>query len=212
MTAVPMFESGGMWWPSMPTTAELPGLYIRSANDMTMAMSHVKKFDVAVQAGGHCGEWAIWLAQRGFGAVYTFEPDAWNFSCLTRNVSNHSNIFAARGFLGDVRGPIDLYRSSEVSLGGSHHGLKQSGLIPVYRIDDLGLPSCDALILDVEGMEFQVLKGAVETVRKFSPVIQIESHAPFEQYGWGGYADVQALLPDYVEVGRINFDVVLVKR
>ncbi len=203
-----MHERLGYWWPDVPAPAGMHEAYLKSAEDMVLAMHHVKKFDVAVQAGGHCGEWAIWLSQR-FGTVYTFEPDQWNFSCLTRNISKCGNIFAAHGFLGNERGPIGLQRE-QCSLGGSHHGAR-GGSIPVYRIDDFNLPACDALILDVEGMEFQVLKGAIETVKKFSPVIQIESHAPFEQYGWGGYADIQALLPDYIEVGRINFDVVLVK-
>lgn len=207
-----MHEMHGLWWPDLPAHPDMQGAYLRSAEDMTLAMSHVRKFDVVVQAGGHCGEWAIWLSRK-FKTVYTFEPDQWNFACLTRNTASYANIFAAHGFLGHARGPIDLCRSQEPSLGGSHHGLSKAGLIPVYRVDDLQLPDCDAMILDVEGMEYPALKGALETIQKFAPVIQIENWPQFAAYGWGCYDDIRSqLLPDYIEVGRINYDVVLVHR
>lgn len=205
-----MFQSHGLWWPDVPAVNGMAQAYLKSADDMILAMSFVKKFDIVIQAGGHCGEWARWLARR-FNTVYTFEPDAANFKCLVRNIEDFENIFAAHGFLGDSRGPINLFRSSEPSLGGSHHGLREIGRTPVYRIDDMRLPSCDALILDVEGMELPILNGARETIRRFFPVIQVENHPPFAEYGWGCLDDILTLLfPRYRIAGHINYDIVLV--
>jgi hypothetical protein len=41
-------------------------------------------------------------------------------------------------------------------------------------IDDLGLNACDLLMLDTEGYEFNALRGGIETIKKYMPVICVE--------------------------------------
>jgi hypothetical protein len=43
--------------------------------------------------------------------------------------------------------------------------------------------SCGALLLDIEGYEYHALRGAVETIRRCRPVIQLELKGIGDQYG-----------------------------
>ena len=46
--------------------------------------------------------------------------------------------------------------------------------VPIVRIDDLRLDDCHFLKIDVEGMEKTVLAGAVDTIRRFRPILYVE--------------------------------------
>ena len=48
------------------------------------------------------------------------------------------------------------------------------GMTPTMRIDDLALPGCDLIQLDLEGYELFALKGGLDTINKYKPVIVIE--------------------------------------
>jgi hypothetical protein len=58
--------------------------------------------------------------------------------------------------------------------GSSHRRIGQPGLCPIYRIDDIGLPDCDLIYLDVEGDEVDILMGASETISRCHPIIVTE--------------------------------------
>lgn len=201
----------GMIWPANVAKYEKkPGdfhtLYAAHAPDMELMTKHVKKFDVVVQAGGHCGSWPRWLATR-FATVYTFEPDLENFICLMQN-ANMPNVFAMRAMLGEHHGPATLIRTDKNT--GGHHGSPKVGTVPVFRIDDLALPHCDAIVLDVEGMELPALRGAQETIAKYKPVVMLENRDHGTRYGWGyKYEDIKAFLSGYKQVEQVAHDVVL---
>ena len=52
-----------------------------------------------------------------------------------------------------------------------------NGNIPTLLIDDLNLTECDLIMLDVEGYELHALNGAIETIKKYGPVICVEHQA-----------------------------------
>ena len=47
-------------------------------------------------------------------------------------------------------------------------------MTPTIIIDNLNLPGCDLIQLDIEGYELKALKGAIETIKKYKPVICVE--------------------------------------
>lgn len=74
------------------------------------------------------------------------------------------------------------------------HGFKElrdPGDIPIIKIDDCvssGSISPSMICLDVEGSEWEVLRGAEQTLKTFRPSIYLSLHPEFlhEQYGeWG---------------------------
>lgn len=152
---------------------------LAQVHELEEAIKYCTKFNVAVQAGGNCGIFPRYLAKK-FKYVYTFEPDSENFFCLVHNATAENIIkFQAAVGMKD-HPPVGLVCDRKNA--GAYH-VKESGVIPVISIDHLRLPACDLLQLDIEGYELFALKGAEETIRKYSPVIMIEHKKHAERYG-----------------------------
>jgi FkbM family methyltransferase len=128
---------------------------------------------VVVQAGGYCGVFPRLLSEM-FNTVYTFEPDALNFFCLTLNCQHSDNIIKAQGAMGNDHGLLNVVRTNASNRGMNIVTASPEAQIPTYRIDDLGLKSCDLIALDTEGYEFNILTGALKTIDAYKPVITVE--------------------------------------
>lgn len=166
------------------------GKYLeRAKEDGIQTVKLARKRRVAIQAGGHVGTWPCFLSHH-FETIYTFEPTPDNFDCLIRNIAVHASgperVFAARGALGDKRGPIDMVMSGKST--GQHRARypaeKGLGSVPIYRIDDLALPTVDALFLDLEGYEAHALAGALDTLARCRPVVMAENNKRANDQGF----------------------------
>jgi len=130
--------------------------------------------DIVVQAGGNCGLYPRLFAKY-FKYVYTFEPDPLNFHCLVNNCQL-DNIIKFNGALGANNEMVRVQRSGMSNVGchtvNSHDGER---FVPQFTIDQLNLPACDFIQLDVEGYEINILKGAIKTIEKYKPGISCEN-------------------------------------
>lgn len=129
----------------------------------------------AVQAGGNLGIYPKRLAQV-FTTVYTFEPSAELFPMLMANAPE-PNIIRYQAALGCERGLVGTSRVRRDGKANAHEGITHvvpTGTVPTLRIDDLGLPVCDLVYLDIEGYELYALRGAVETLQRCRPVVAVE--------------------------------------
>ena len=133
----------------------------------------VKKFDVVVQAGGACGMYPR-IFSNYFKTVYTFEPDPLNFFTLVVNCQK-DNIIKMQAALGDKHTMIQVARLTNQNVGMNRVVENDVGIVPQLMIDDLKLTACDFIQLDVELYEIYALRGAVETIKKFRPVIAVEN-------------------------------------
>ena len=122
------------------------------------------------------------------GQVIGFEPDGENFSRLRKNISlnNFGNVKVSRLGLGDRPGKFMLENIIEYNNSGKRitvaAATSSAGATEV-EIDTLDnfissgdnlLPKIDLIKIDVEGFELNVLKGAQDTLRKYSPLLFIE--------------------------------------
>ncbi len=127
-----------------------------------------------VQAGGNCGFVLNGFVEQ-FTTIYTFEPDPVNFYCLNQNITS-PNVIKIQGCLGNNTHPVTIQSLDRdgrpLDIGGFH--ISGPGFTPVFRIDDLNLPDCNLIQLDVEGYEYEALLGAIETIKKFKPVLCVE--------------------------------------
>ena len=153
-------EVNGYQWPI--SDLDCMAVVFNRVTDLEIAMRYVSKHTMCVQAGGNCGVWPNWLASH-FDYVYTFEPEHFNFACLVANCTKR-NIIKSQLALGNMRGNIAVrYPEGLSNLGACAIG--GVGPIPILRLDDLMLPACDFIQLDIEGYEYDAVKGAWRTIQ-----------------------------------------------
>jgi len=139
---------------------------------------HLEGSGVMVQAGGNCGMQIAKFAEY-FDVVYTFEPDPINFYCLVNNLL-YDNVIKLQCCLGDNHELVSM-TTFDGETGGFYVN-KNNGFIPTVKVDDMNLNRCDFIQLDVEGYQLFALKGALNTIQKFKPLICVEFDW-LERYG-----------------------------
>lgn len=135
-----------------------------------------------VDAGANIGFMTLLAAQLAGkdGQVTAFEPVPSTYSILQRNVAINphlSNIALHPFALGNENGSMFIYHETGnrggASLLNQHDA--SSEMVEVRRLDDLLLSTkVDFLKVDVEGFEWEVLKGGVELIRRDQPYILVE--------------------------------------
>lgn len=161
----------------------------------TKILSRVKHRRTVIQAGGHCGLYAKFYS-RLFERVFTFEPELMNFSHLTINC-NDTRIVKLNLALSDINDFVSMGMVSYINTG-MHKVLPRNvgGLIAYgVTLDSIKPQNVDLIHLDVEGHEYNALKGATKTIKKYKPVLVIEmSDKPEKIYSlvqsWG-YKEVE---------------------
>lgn len=165
-------EQAGMWWPVADRDPLTAWEFVRKrADDSREAVRLAARRRTCVQAGGYVGLWPLALA-KSFARVLTFEVMPGMLEACRRNCADAANIAVHGVGLGS--------RSCAAPL--LPHGTAGSWRIDpagpltcdLITIDSLELTDCDAIILDVEGFEVDVLTGAAETIARCRPVIQVE--------------------------------------
>lgn len=173
-------------WPDFHGSAEALRYARRDLACLDAIVARVPGRTAAVQAGGSLGIFPKRLAEV-FETVYTFEPAPDAFSALVHNAPA-PNIVKMQAALGEARQLVGLSRSRRKPgrAGAVHEGLTHvdgPGVVPTLRIDDLALPACDLICLDLEGYELYALRGAVETIHRCRPVIAAEVNQHIGHYG-----------------------------
>lgn len=164
-----------------------------------------EKRNTVVQAGGNMGMYPRLLSDI-FKRVYTFEPDPINFHCLVANCQrdNIVKMNAALGYKRElVRSSKDPFPDWEINYGVRVVATDGDVIVPTMRVDDLPLDHCDLIMIDTEGYELNILKGAVETLEKFGPVVFAEFAEPCIPYMQAfGYQVVDRAAGDLIFVRK----------
>lgn len=140
-------------------------------------IEHVRKGDVVYDVGAHAGYHSLFcsLLVGSTGKVCAFEPNPKNFVSMTRQLTlNSPNQVCLLPYALSDRSAV---ASLDTSHGPSQGYLSSSGDIQVKArtIDSLiadGLcPVPNVIKIDVEGHEYEVLIGAMNTLRKHKPIV-----------------------------------------
>ena len=154
------------------------------AEDTHIWMNMIENKWVVVQAGGAAGMYPVYYSSR-FEKVYTFEPEADNFTCLEYNCKNIKNVHYKNAGLSSVAGNATLAKIAPQN-AGMHRIVDPATLsanvpqeilstIELVTIDSLDLEVCNLIHLDVELHELEALKGAEETIKRCKPIIVVET-------------------------------------
>jgi len=148
-----------------------------------------EKGDVVIDAGAHYGFYTIRASRMvgEKGMVLAFEPHPKNYNRLIMNLrlNKVTNVKAFNAALGDRDGITKLY---EGPTPGTHSIIFKAGNpinVKISRLDtvvnELGLEKLDLIKIDAEGAELKILKGALNTIRKYGPRLTIAAyHMPDE--------------------------------
>jgi|688.fasta_scaffold06958_10 FkbM family methyltransferase len=166
-------KEGGWIWPKKDERSWQG--QIKQKELAQYILPYVVKNDVMIQAGGNCG-FILSTFVPYFNNIYTFEPDPINFYCLNQNVTAPS-VIKMQCCLGKESTPVAVQHLQRgigegIDIGGVH--VSGVGFTPTIVIDKLNLQACDLIQLDIEGYELNALLGAVETIKKYKPVLCIE--------------------------------------
>ena len=132
--------------------------------------------DIGANIGNHSLYFTI---EAGARKVVSFEPVSLTFSILKRNVElNHleDRIELHNCGLGkeDLHAIVPNYNTRNI--GGTTIQPSNKGNIVIRKLDEMELPTDISLIkIDVEGMELDVVKGAMATLRAQHPFVMMES-------------------------------------
>jgi FkbM family methyltransferase len=144
----------------------------------------VKPGDVVIEAGANIGGLTIPLAKivGDAGEVHAFEPQQDNFDCLVWNVRSLRNVTLWPRALASSQYPISYAAvnpdkicnlgSTELS---SRRETVSANLHVTTTIDELfPRASVSFIKADVEGMELEILQGAVRTIDRCHPILYVE--------------------------------------
>lgn len=160
--------------------------------DMLLPYLQAKQDPVFVDVGANIGCFSF--ALRPYcSKVYAFEAQRVIYNMLAGSIALNGwlNVFCKNVALGRKYGEIKVPQfdyEQALSYGSVEFGRDQlepigqvplqdtSKLeyVPVYPLDSYNFPRVDAIKIDVEGMEIDVLQGASNTIQLTRPVMLIE--------------------------------------
>lgn len=174
---------GLMVWPKADATiGRALGLYGEFAEGENLIMSrYVKPGDLAIDVGANLGTTVLPLARSvgERGQVLAFEPQPLMQQCLqtTLTLNECLNVRVFSAAVGDRTGWARI-QAPDVDQGGNYGGvaLGSAGMqVPLIRLDDLELPACHLVKIDVEGFEWNVIQGAREQLMQHRPALYLEA-------------------------------------
>jgi FkbM family methyltransferase len=145
--------------------------------------------------GANMGTYSLALARfvGARGKVHSFEPQRVLFHLLAGSVALNSltNVHCHHVALGDREGQLEIPQfdySQPLNFGSIEFSSEQVeplhqirghdpvkiDHVPLRALDQFGFDPVHLMKIDVEGMELNVLQGAMETLKRFKPVLYVE--------------------------------------
>lgn len=145
--------------------------------------------------GAYIGDHALFIAKnllKNGGICYAFEPDKTSYSMLIRNARTNKlkSLIAINRPLSNRKDLLlkmideDAYsHAASVAEAFPSSNFSTKDIHTTITIDDYvgenNLHSLDLIMLDIEGGEFDALRGAKKTIGTYSPVIVFEIHRKY---------------------------------
>jgi FkbM family methyltransferase len=149
---------------------------------------------VCVDIGANIGAITFALAKRvqPDGMVFAFEPGTPNFTKLAQNVQlnpSFKNIIIPMQ-MGMADHPGTLCWQEDGNYPGNANCLSvtegNGELVQVTTLDDYfsqhPVAQLHFIKIDVEGMEYEVIKGGLSTLAQYQPILYYETMAEFERF------------------------------
>jgi FkbM family methyltransferase len=165
-------------------------LYFHSSADSSeQVVNYVFTGDSVFDIGGNIGQTALLLAEKvsPSGMVYSFEPYLSTFDWFKTNLFLNpeiQNIKVSNIALGNTVLSTEMHKDCFTNTGSYRIAsslnpkIISSLQVNVSTLDDFILSNdihkVDFIKIDVEGYELKVLKGAIDSIRRYKPILYIE--------------------------------------
>ena len=148
-------------------------------------LSGVKGRPVVLDIGANVGHHSLFFS-RFAGEIHCFEPNPKLFAKLLKkiNLNNLENVSIHEFGMGNEEQSLQYYEPVDCNQGTgsfiSDHATntRKGKMLKVVRADDylgkLNLPKIDLIKIDVEGFEYNVLKGLKASLCKYLPIVIFE--------------------------------------
>jgi len=176
-----------------------------------------------LEIGGHCGTSTIVYSSylNDDKKVYVYEPQLNMYNLLVQNI-NQNNLqnkiiprnfgvfcYEGKGKMNDIDldgggGTVSKRYNEENNLGCNFGGIglgEKGEEINLTTIDNMKLEDIGFIHCDAQGSENFIFSKAMETIKKYRPVILYENK---EFYGTYLYDNVCKSYPSYVEESKFN--------
>lgn len=171
----------------------------RDEKEMQAIGQFVKAGAVVADIGANFGAYTKILSEYAGaeGKVFSFEPIPDTFAALENNIvkNQYTQTSAFNLGLSDEAGMVNMVIPDYAHGGQNFYEARidrnsQKGVsIKTVTVDEFLLPQVsrmDFMKIDVEGHEPEVLKGSIQLLKKYSPVLLIEINDDFTQKGSTG--------------------------
>lgn len=152
-------------------------------DETQLLCSLVNSGDTVIDCGANVGLRTIPLSKKvtNSGYVFAFEPERINFLNLCANIAINScysaypmNVAIGKTHGEVVLGTVDPWNCDNIGLIDLKKTSFEKGFaVPVVPLDQFGL-SPSLIKIDVEGMECDVLEGAIKTIERCRPYLFCE--------------------------------------
>lgn len=139
---------------------------------------YIKEGMNILDIGANIGNHTLFFAVRCKATqVFSFEPQKDIFKILRRNIQLNDLKDVCTTYniaLGAEQGTAKITSHSRRNSGGTTFSMDDSGSVCVRTLNEMNFSDIGFVKIDVEGFEFDVLKGGEELFRSMDPVIFIE--------------------------------------
>lgn len=144
-------------------------------NMLPLVLRHIRPGDFVVDIGAFIGDHTIAYSNQvtTSGKVFAFEPSEKVYECLVYNTMRLGNVMCFKVALaGKEKFHFKMVHDKNEGASFIFNDTASEKL--TMTLDDYELQQCNFIKIDAEGFEIEILQGAEETIKRFSPKMLIE--------------------------------------
>lgn len=152
-----------------------------SQGENIIMSNFVSKGDIVIDIGANIGTTVLSLSKQvsSEGKVLAFEPQSLMAQCLQTNLTLNdiTNVVVDSAAVSNKNGWTFLNDATFSGIGRyGEAGISDTGTrIKTIKLDEVEVPKCSLIKIDVESYEWEVIQGGQKFLRKHKPVLYMEA-------------------------------------
>ncbi len=178
-------------------------------DQLVKALKRCKSFRNSIDIGAHYGLMSYHMSES-FENVYSFEIEPSVRRCLEINMDKFGcdNVKVYPCGVGESNKLVGINFAPKGKTFGTHINNDALPMTEIKSIDSFGFKDIDFIKIDAEGYEPYIIDGAIDTIKKYKPVILYERKGHEKRYGRGRHSVLKKLsklgYKDLIDVGNKN--------